>query len=109
MSVPFVQYLRPNGQRVDVEITRSDRIELMARAVLQRGYAFELEELRDGTISMTVENIFQRSEGPIAAEFCSNGPAVLASVDALVEAAHVAILQLHPPISSVRKLEMGSG
>lgn len=89
-DVPFTQYLRPNGRKRLIWVERSPEIAAEARRVRNAGYHFDIEELRDGTVSMTVEPNSPNADGddaPIAMELCPNGPAVPSTVDRLVAAA----------------------
>lgn len=86
MSIPFTQYLRPDGRKKAVEIDRPPEIEAKARELIAAGYKFEIEELTTGEISMTCE--WRDEEQPtLAIKICANGPAVLDAVDRLVAAA----------------------
>jgi hypothetical protein len=85
MSIPFTQYLRPNGRRRQVSIERPSLVEKMADHVISRGYVFECEELSNGTCSLTVTN----DEGDLEVELCRNGPEVSDAVDVLVKRAYV--------------------
>ena len=85
LDIVFTQFLRPNGRQVSVWIERSAAVVDQAKALRARGYLFEIEELSDGTVSMTVER--PDEDQPIAIELCPNGPAVPATVDRLIVAA----------------------
>jgi phosphosulfolactate synthase (CoM biosynthesis protein A) len=85
MSIPFTQYLRPDGRKRSVEIDMDKNIEDKAQLLIARGLHFDIEELSTGTISMTCEN----SEDIISMKLCSNGPEVIDSVKKLVEEASV--------------------
>jgi len=80
MSIPFLQYLRPHGERRSVHIDRSPDIEGMARLFIASGGRFECEELRTGDVSLTACK-FGRD---VAIEVVPNGPLVEAAVDRLV-------------------------
>lgn len=85
MSIKFTQYLMPDGRKEPVKIDRSENIERMAEEIIKKGYKFEIEMLRNGSISMTCEN----DDPPISHQICQNGPAVMEAVDTLVlEAYH---------------------
>lgn len=88
-DVPFTQYLRPDGRRQQVCIARPPEIAALAKRVLEAGYHFDIEELRDGTVSMTVESNIPNDDeqAPIAIELCPNGPAVPPTVDRLIQTA----------------------
>lgn len=61
---------------------RGDDIERMARAIIDKGYRFEIEMLQTGQISMTVSDPEKGED--VACELCDNGPEVLVTVDRLV-------------------------
>lgn len=87
-DVLFTQYLRPHGRPVATWIERPPDVAATAQRVREAGYHFDIEELRDGTVSMTVEA--DRSgddDQPIAIELVPNGPAVVPAVDRLIAAA----------------------
>jgi len=81
MSIPFTQFLRPNGRRALTSIDRPPGIEKMAHELLQIGCKFEIEELQTGPVSMEVV----LNEEPIASRLCANGPLVPQNVDEVVE------------------------
>lgn len=53
MSVPFTQYLRPDGRKRAQEIDRTPEVEALARGFIGAGGYFEIEELRTGHVSLT--------------------------------------------------------
>ena len=55
MSIEFTQYLRPKGTPTKVKIDRPPEIETKAIELKSYGCLFEIEELMNGTVSMTVE------------------------------------------------------
>lgn len=86
----FTQYLRPHGRKRLAEIDRAPEIELKALGLVNAGYELEIEELQDGTVSMTVEYPRpdpRRKDGPCAIVLCPNGPKVPAAVDRLIRMA----------------------
>ena len=89
-SITFTQYLRPDGATKEVMIDRPDEIIVMARDLKNRGCIFEIEELMNGSVSMTVEypiGYSERFDGAFAHKICQNGPKVPETVDALVKEA----------------------
>jgi hypothetical protein len=80
MTIPFTQYLRPNGRKRPVEIDRPEEIEAIAHRFIESGGRYECEELTTGHASLTAVK-FDRD---VCIELCMNGPAVPAAVDALV-------------------------
>ncbi len=86
MCIPFTQYLRPNGKQVQVTIDRPFEVIQKAQAIMLKGFKFEIEELMNGMVSMTVEKPYS-DDGPIAHQICKNGPDVPVKVDQLVDIA----------------------
>jgi hypothetical protein len=84
-DIVFTQYLRPHGRPVRVWVTRPAPVVAQALRLQALGYHFDIEELMNGTVSMTVER--GGDDLPLAIELCPNGPAVLAAVDRLMAAA----------------------
>jgi hypothetical protein len=84
MSIPFTQFLRPNGRRMQATIDRSPEIEAKAKELLGHGCLFEIEQLQTGEISMEVV----RGEKILAGEICPNGPEVCRCVDKMINEAH---------------------
>jgi hypothetical protein len=80
MSIPFTQFLRPNGRRVGVRISRPEEVETKARAIMDAGYWFEVEELTTGHASLTVTS---RDQDEMF-EVVPNGPEVPPAVDRLI-------------------------
>ncbi len=88
MSIPFTQFLMPDGRRKPITIDRPPDIEVKAQAILKAGCVFEIEMLRSGAISMEIlrrppEESDEDCE-IIAAEFCANGPGVPVAVDKMI-------------------------
>jgi hypothetical protein len=81
MTIPFTQYLRPDGRKRAVEIDRSPEIEAMANEFLAEGGYFECEELRTGHASLTA---CHPDSDEVAIELVMNGPGVPEAIDRLV-------------------------
>lgn len=86
--IPFTQFLRPNGMRRTVLIDRAEAVGKKAKALQNRGCRFEIEELNNGIVSMTVELRGSEDDGPIAHRLVPNGPMVPEVVDALIQEAY---------------------
>jgi hypothetical protein len=86
MTIPFTQYLRPNGRRRDVEIDRPSDIQALARRFIESGGRYECEHLTTGEASLTAVKEIDGEEQDIAIEVVPNGPEVPAAVDRLVRA-----------------------
>ncbi len=96
-DVPFTQYLRPHGRPVDVWIERDPHVAALAKRLVEAGYRFDIEELSDRTVSMTVEKRDMREDdAPIAIELCPNGPDVPGMVDKLITTAASRLLKATP-------------
>lgn len=91
MGIPFIQYLRPNGRRAEVSIDRSDEIEALAHAFLEKGGRFECEELTTGHASFTAVFMLEDGEDDVAIEVVRNGAAVPEAVDRLIRKATAAV------------------
>lgn len=98
-DVVFTQYLRPHGRPVCVWIERPSAVVEMASRLVASGYHFDIEELMDGHVSMTVEQNTPNADGedqPIAQELCPNGPDVPVAVDRLITRA-IAVIESEAP------------
>jgi len=82
-DIPFTQYILPHGRREETAIERPAEIVEKADRLIERGCHFDIEVLRNGSVSMTCE----RGDWVLAIKICENGPAVETSVDALVNEA----------------------
>lgn len=82
MSIPFTQYLRPNGRTEEISIGRSTEIEDMAARFIKAGGAYEVELLSTGEVSLTA--VMDNTDVEI--ELVPNGEGVALAVDKLVRA-----------------------
>lgn len=82
MSIPFIQYIRPNGLKRPTSIDRPADIEKKAYDLISIGIKFEIEELTTGQVSMDAS--FPDSDYPLAGRICNNGPEVSEHVDSMV-------------------------
>ena len=80
-SVPFTQFLRPDGRRKLIFIARPDEVTTKAVACIDAGYGFEAEVLTNGLVSLT--SMFD--DETVAIEIGPNDEGVPARVDRLVE------------------------
>ena len=87
MSIPFTQYLRPDGRKRHGSIDRPADIESFAHEFIKRGRKFEAEALMTGRVSLTACMRVDGEWADIAIRLCANGPTVLAAVDSLVKEA----------------------
>ncbi len=83
MSIPFTQYLMPDGEIRPVEIEMDNDIEEKAQALIKLGCHFNIEMLSTGLVSMTCEKDDEEDE-LIAIEICNNNPDVIKAVYKLV-------------------------
>jgi hypothetical protein len=85
VSIPFTQYLMPDGRKRDELVDRPSEIEALAQRFIAAGGKYECEVLGTGHVSITACHPNFDDEGDIAIKVCSNGPAVLAAVDEVVK------------------------
>ena len=86
MSIPFTQYLRPDGRKTPVEIDGSAEIEGLAESFIAAGGRYECEHLTTGHASLTAVYFVDGEDQDIAIEVTPNGPEVVPAVDRLVRA-----------------------
>ena len=86
-EIAFTQYLRPSGTPHPVTIDRPPEIAGLAAILREAGCAFEIEVLRDGTISMSIERDEFGETDVLAHSLCPNGPEVLEAVDRTITVA----------------------
>lgn len=87
MTIPFTQYLRPDGRTKKGGFDRPDKVEQLATAILEHGGAFEIEVLLTGDVHMTCAY----SGEDVVGELCENGPELPKTVDRLVKRAAKAL------------------
>lgn len=85
MSIPFTQFLRPDGAVRSMRVDRPPDIEALVQRIIGFGYRFECEELATGQVSLTVTDPVEEED--IEVELSENGPPVLEAVDRLVRKA----------------------
>lgn len=98
-GIPFTQFLMPFGEKRPQWIDRPADIEEKAKAVIAAGGRFEMEMLRTGEASFEVVREVDGETESIAAEVCSNGPDVIATVDKLVSDAHARLTQVRAELA----------
>ncbi len=97
MSIPFTQYLMPNGKQKEVSIEMPSDIEATAHDLLGKGCRFDIEMLSTGLVSMTCE----KGDEVLAIEICENNEKILTGVETIVkQAAAQPPLNADPPIGS---------
>ncbi len=99
MTIPFTQYLRPDGRPRAVSIDRSASIEAAAAEFLRVGGRYECEELTTGEVSLTavLTPVGEAEPRDVEGVVCANGPPVLEAVDELVLASLRHIKQEQTP------------
>lgn len=83
MSIPFTQYMLPNGRQRRYVIDMPEPVEEAARVLIAKGYHFDIEILTTGMVSMTCE----KGEECTAIEICSNDEQVPVHVEKLIRTA----------------------
>lgn len=82
-SIPFTQFLRPDGRRQEVRTTDASYTDddlKAAQAIIDVGFRFEIEQLMTGQISMTISD----SDADYVHQICANNTDVPASVKKLI-------------------------
>ena len=82
MTIPFTQYLRPNGLKVPMFIHCRANVEEKAHQIIKNGYHFECEVLTTGEVSLTITN---DEDGDVAIKVVPNGPEVPIAVESLIK------------------------
>ena len=80
MSVPFTQYLRPDGRKRAVTIDVPEEVEKIALDFIESGGRYECEELSTGIVSLTAV----KHGDDMAIQLCRNGPEVPSAVERLI-------------------------
>lgn len=86
MSIPFTQFLMPDGRTRGVTIDRPAEIEAQAQKIIAAGHRFEIEMLTTGEVSMEIVRDITDPDidDSIAMEICPNGPEVPTCVDKMI-------------------------
>lgn len=80
-TIPFTQYMRPDGRAVPVTIEVAPDVADKARAIIARGLRFECECLATGQVSMTITD---PEEGDLDIRLRDNGPGIREAVEDMV-------------------------
>ncbi len=91
MSIPFTQYVLPNGRRREESIERPAEIEELAQRFIASGGRFECEILTTGHVSLTAVKEIDDEPQDVEIVLCQNGPGILDAVDRLVRQAQTHI------------------
>ena len=86
MSIPFTQYLRPDGRKKDVLVDMDPKVEKVAHLIMKKDGYFECEELANGTVVLyCYMNKGQDQDKNLAAmKLCPNGPEIPKAVEELI-------------------------
>jgi hypothetical protein len=79
--IKFTQYLRPDGRKAEVEITRPSEVEEKAHRLQSLGWTFSTEVLNTGVVALYAE----KGEDKTVTELVTNGPDVPVAVDKLID------------------------
>ena len=94
MEVHFTQFMRPDGRRKAHVIDRPDDIGLAAQELIDAGCHLDIEALRTGHISMSVEREDDEGETDVLSNrVCGNGPPVPVNVDEMIREAHAKLME----------------
>lgn len=89
-SIPFIQYLLPDGRKEPIQFDRKDDVPRevfnQAEYLLLKGVVFEAEVLPTGRVALYANNP-NDPDTPLAMRLCDNGPDVPVNVQALVSEA----------------------
>lgn len=89
MSIPFTQYMRPDGRKVAVSIELDEETETKAQEFIDVGGWFECEHLTTGHASLTACWNMPDGDNDIAIRVVPNGPLVPDAVASIIyEAMH---------------------
>lgn len=101
MSIPFTQFMLPDGRRGQISIDRAPETESVAASLVQKGVSFEIEILRTGDVSMEalLPITADGDQASLAIEICANGPGVPCAVDRLVANARRALSAVRGELS----------
>ena len=69
-TIEFTQYILPNGRKKQLFIHATKEYVEKSKAIIEDGNRFEIEVLRNGTVSMTIFNM--ELEEDINIELCFN-------------------------------------
>ncbi len=82
ISIPFTQYILPDGRKVSTTIHCHANVEEKAKQIIDRGFRFECEILTTGEVSLTITN---DEDGDVAIKIVPNSPAVRSAVESLIK------------------------
>lgn len=88
--IKFTQFLRPNGQRKEIEISRGKDIEDMASELILDNCSFELELIPVGLVHIEVmaPPLETLEECSLASDLVIHGPELLKAIDKMIRSAY---------------------
>ena len=93
-TIPFTQYLKPDGRKQAVEFDVTTEMGEKAQVIIEYGWRFEVEELTTMEASLTVFD--PEDEVDVSIEVVQNGPPVVPAVDRLILDAYQQLLGIKP-------------
>lgn len=81
-SIPFTQYVMPNGRKRPVSIEVARDVAEKADQLIESGLAFECEVLATGHVSLTITDPVEGDD--LAIEVLQNGPGIREAVEKMV-------------------------
>jgi len=84
MSIPFTQYIRPNGHKKQIIINRPEEIEKLAKTLIAEGVHFDVEILTNDMVSMTAE----KDDKVLSIELSPREPQIEEKIDSLIKCAY---------------------
>ena len=81
MSIEFTQYLRPNGMKRTIYIDLGEKYNELGQGIIDMGMFFEIEELSNGLISMTISD----GDEDLIIEICENNSEVKETVKKMID------------------------
>jgi len=94
--IPFTEYKLPNGRQVDMDFPcYGDDLAEKAQAILDAGFRFDIEILRNGIVSATIggqkqwEEGDEPEDGDVAMLLFPNGPDVPRNIRKLIMAFNI--------------------
>ncbi len=90
MTIPFTQYITPNGRKRKGGFDRPEDIEAKAVEIIKEGFVFESEITGGGMVSLTISD--PKKDEDVAIKLCANGPDVPKAVDEMINKFHATFL-----------------
>lgn len=87
MTIPFTQYMMPNGFKNPVEISLDEETEAKAQQILAKGYRFECEMLSDYrtcSFSITHPTLDEGEPYDVVTAIATNGPGIRQTITHMI-------------------------